>query len=420
MLAAVGAHVMLRGGRRSVNATAAGLLVAGVTIVAVLFFHDHLAKFREAWSKLPPELVWKHASVRMLVQWILGLACAATVVVIVIRQWTNRGVGIVWRLALVAVVSAEMLWSAWDSNVLAPLAIADPPAPQSVQQITAAAGEGRVIAALYLLPANLCMRYGFRDVRGYDLPMARRVSAAMKQGGVRLFEKIVEQEGRGIEPQQVYPEMAQDLSTFLNRMGTRYLINCVQYVGRPAEVVPVRSMSGPDKPWKKLPGMGPAGEIVYENPNAYPRVYLAKSAVRGNERDALEALGRPFVNLMEKSVVEDFSWTNEAAIGGSEASLLHIVRDGAERVEIEVESEKGGLLVLGDNMAPGWGVEIDGQPARAVTANYLFRGVMVPGGFHRVRWTYAAPGLRSGAIISAMTLLALLGAVVKRPRGPRR
>src|SRR5258708_5672328 len=51
MLAAVGAHVMLRGGRRSVNATAAGLLVVGVTIVAVLFFHDHLAKFREAWSK---------------------------------------------------------------------------------------------------------------------------------------------------------------------------------------------------------------------------------------------------------------------------------------------------------------------------------------------------------------------------------
>ena len=55
-------------------------------------------------------------------------------------------------------------------------------------------------------------------------------------------------------------------------------------------------------------------------------------------------------------------------------------------------------------MAPGWKVTIDDQPAEALTVDYLFRGVFVPPGSHRVRWTYDCPGFRMGIGISLATL----------------
>jgi uncharacterized membrane protein YfhO len=132
----------------------------------------------------------------------------------------------------------------------------------------------------------------------------------------------------------------------------------------------------------------------------------------------MAALSSRFQDLRERSVVEDPSAPNGPEIPGSEKSFAHVVKDLDQRVEIEVESDKGGVLVLADNMAPGWSVDVDGTATTAMTANYLFRGVVVPAGFHRVRWAYAAPGLRSGAIISICTVSGLLVMTYKRrPRG---
>src|SRR5436305_13198232 len=114
-------------------------------------------------------------------------------------------------------------------------------------------------------------------------------------------------------------------------MATRYLVSCVQYIQRePSKVLPVGSVSGPDKPWT-LMGIGPTGEIVYENPNAYPRAYVAKRAIRGNEPMAMAALSSRFGDLRERSVVEDPSSPNGPEIPGSEKSFAHVVKDLDER-----------------------------------------------------------------------------------------
>jgi uncharacterized membrane protein YfhO len=64
--------------------------------------------------------------------------------------------------------------------------------------------------------------------------------------------------------------------------------------------------------------------------------------------------------------------------------------------------------VLDDTWAPGWSVTVDGQPANALEANAVLRGVAVPAGTHAVVWRYRVPGLALGAALSALGLLSAL------------
>jgi uncharacterized membrane protein YfhO len=97
---------------------------------------------------------------------------------------------------------------------------------------------------------------------------------------------------------------------------------------------------------------------------------------------------------------------------GRPSAEVVICVDAPERVEIEVETERGGLLVLADRFDRGWSVTVDGRPARALRANYVFRGVLVPAGKHRVVWQYRTPGLTLGAAVSLCSLSCLLAIVI--------
>jgi hypothetical protein len=67
-----------------------------------------------------------------------------------------------------------------------------------------------------------------------------------------------------------------------------------------------------------------------------------------------------------------------------------------------------GRLVVADLVYPGWKVSIDGHGAPALSDGDL-RAVDVPAGAKLVTWTFTPPGVRLGAGISLVALLALLG-----------
>jgi uncharacterized membrane protein YfhO len=90
-----------------------------------------------------------------------------------------------------------------------------------------------------------------------------------------------------------------------------------------------------------------------------------------------------------------------------------------ERVEIEVEAPREGWLVLLDRWAPGWSARIDGQPARILRADYLFRAVRVAPGRHLVNFAYASPLFRRGLVVSACGLGVVLAAAVSLLRSRR-
>ena len=67
-----------------------------------------------------------------------------------------------------------------------------------------------------------------------------------------------------------------------------------------------------------------------------------------------------------------------------------------------------GRLVVADLAYPGWKVEIDGKGAESLRDGAL-RAVQVPAGAKLVTWTFTPPGVRLGALISLVALLALAG-----------
>lgn len=84
-----------------------------------------------------------------------------------------------------------------------------------------------------------------------------------------------------------------------------------------------------------------------------------------------------------------------------------IVKYTPHRVEVAVESEQGGTLVLTDLDYPGWQVEIDSHPAAGLVVDGMLRGVALPPGMHKVTWSYRPASFFWGATISAVSLIAM-------------
>jgi hypothetical protein len=73
-----------------------------------------------------------------------------------------------------------------------------------------------------------------------------------------------------------------------------------------------------------------------------------------------------------------------------------------------VTAQQNAMLLLADEMYPGWSATIDGRPETIYRADYLFRAVFVPAGQHTVEFVYQPRSFRLGMLI---TLLATAGAV---------
>jgi hypothetical protein len=83
-----------------------------------------------------------------------------------------------------------------------------------------------------------------------------------------------------------------------------------------------------------------------------------------------------------------------------------VLEERPERVRIAATGP--GLLVLADTAAPGWTARVDGVLAPVRTVEAEFRAVDLREGDHEVLFEYSAPGLRAGALVSALALLVCL------------
>jgi hypothetical protein len=83
------------------------------------------------------------------------------------------------------------------------------------------------------------------------------------------------------------------------------------------------------------------------------------------------------------------------------------VRFSANRIEFEIESGGPALVVIAQSFYHPWEAEVDGQAVPLWRANHAFQALEVPGGKHWVRVAYRDRNLRSGAALSAATLLGM-------------
>jgi hypothetical protein len=109
-----------------------------------------------------------------------------------------------------------------------------------------------------------------------------------------------------------------------------------------------------------------------------------------------------------------------AAAPRAPAEAASITAYDSQRVEIAAALAAPGLLVLNDTDYPGWRAYVDDRPAPIVSANFLFRGVFLDAGPHRVVFRYEPASYRIGWIVSALALLCAAAYGVLGARRDRR
>jgi hypothetical protein len=80
-----------------------------------------------------------------------------------------------------------------------------------------------------------------------------------------------------------------------------------------------------------------------------------------------------------------------------------------ERRVFEVDAQSDGAFVLVESFHPGWRARIDGVPVGCSRYAKAFLQIPVRAGRHRIEFEFRSRGLRLGAGISLLSLVALAG-----------
>ncbi len=143
------------------------------------------------------------------------------------------------------------------------------------------------------------------------------------------------------------------------------------------------------------------------NNDALPKAFFVGSAERPGSAEAiLQRLGDPSFDPSAVVLLENDGAEFENPGGAGRAVVS---RRTSNRIEIGVECDGPGYLVLNEIHYPAWRVAVDGEEREPLEANHALRAVRLTEGEHRVVWEYRSSTFRAGAAISLSTLALSIG-----------
>src|SRR5262249_30223915 len=164
------------------------------------------------------------------------------------------------------------------------------------------------------------------------------------------------------------------------------------------------------------------GVRIYRDPTAFPRAFLVQRAeVVAESSGELERLASPDFDLRTTALLERPPSLSLSAQSGGPAGTATIVHYAPDQVVVDVDAPVASILVLTDQYYPGWEAEVDGTPTEIMVTDYVFRGVPVNAGRHRVVFHFVPRSFRHGlwvAALGSMLALGVLFAVPGRWRSP--
>ena len=162
-----------------------------------------------------------------------------------------------------------------------------------------------------------------------------------------------------------------------------------------------------DRSWRRV---GPVPGIPYTRWIRTPRLpdaYLVGTVDLAPLVEIQSQLVNPYANLRATAYVE--RRTPEMAnltTPGAAGTVLSA--DLLESGKVVVDARRDALLVLSQDWEPGWHATVDGKSVPVLRTNGLVIGLTVPRGRHVVRIVFRPPGLRVGALVTLLAVLALV------------
>jgi hypothetical protein len=151
-----------------------------------------------------------------------------------------------------------------------------------------------------------------------------------------------------------------------------------------------------------------AGEVfIYRRLAPMPRAYVVYATQNvADDEDAVRLLLDE--NFERRHVALTVQPTGLPSQPDLLATPAQVIQYEPRRVVIEATTTQPGLLVLGDQYYPGWGVTVNGLREPILRTNHVMRGVLLPPGEHRLIFSFEPFTWRLGRLLSGVGLLLIL------------
>lgn len=141
---------------------------------------------------------------------------------------------------------------------------------------------------------------------------------------------------------------------------------------------------------------------------ALPEAFLVGATRRADRREAVAAAtGQTVLRPGSEALIEHGCAQCPGPSRPGRAGEAGPVRWGRNSATVDVAASRPAVLVVSQSWSPGWTASVDGRSVPVVRVDGVVQGVAVPAGRSHVVLWYRAPGLVTGAAVSATTALAL-------------
>lgn len=144
--------------------------------------------------------------------------------------------------------------------------------------------------------------------------------------------------------------------------------------------------------------------LVYENMQAFPRVYFVDDYRLAERSQALPLLLDNAVDLSRTAILDE---PPAPAPVSREGSTARITKFSFNEIHVEASVAAPCIMVLSEVYYPRWRVTVDGEPGNILRTNYILRSVALPAGAHTLVFQYDAGHIKKYFLISLVTFLVL-------------
>ncbi|HUN22877.1 MAG TPA: glycosyltransferase family 39 protein [Anaerolineales bacterium] len=122
---------------------------------------------------------------------------------------------------------------------------------------------------------------------------------------------------------------------------------------------------------------------------------------------AMQSAADPALNVFETAILEQTPQPSPEPLTGAETVRLTRIRP--TQIQVDVQLNSPGVVVVSEMNAPGWVVTANGEPVTELRAYGILRAVALPAGTHQLVWNYQPMWVWLGGSISLISVLIALG-----------
>jgi hypothetical protein len=247
-------------------------------------------------------------------------------------------------------------------------------------------------------PSNIPMLYGLTSADGYEVCLFRP----------RLFASMLSEDRLdGIEFRQASILSLKDRR--LDLMAVKYILHS-----------PYSGLYKEFKDHQRYPPIYETNEMaVFENKSVLPRAFTVPAEgmeVLSDVNLQLQRLKDPTFDPQRNVIVSTPPVFSASSARRGLLDRTEVVNIGINEVSIRSEVSAPSILLLSQTYYPGWKAFVDGQETPVFDADFLLTGIALSPGTHNVEFVFDPRSFKIGALLSAASLIIIVGLLYERRR----